>query len=102
MTAATLSDRARRELLAAAEWIAEDNRIAAEGLIEAVEAAAKRIGAHPQIGRRRPELAKGPYRFLTLTAYPYLIAYAENETPPIIVRIVHGARDLPRVLQDLP
>jgi len=101
VTAATLSDRARRELLAAAEWIAEDNPIAAEGLIEAVEAAAETIGEHPQIGRRRPELARGPYRFLTLSGYPYLIAYAENEMPPIIVRIVHGARDLPRVLRDL-
>jgi toxin ParE1/3/4 len=100
VTAATLSDRARRELLAAAEWIAEDNPVAAEGLIEAVETAAEKIGEYPQIGRRRPELTRGPYRFLTLTPYPYLVAYAENERPPIIVRIVHG-RDLPRVLRDL-
>jgi toxin ParE1/3/4 len=101
VTAATLSERARHELLVAAEWIAEDNPVAAEGLIVAVEAAAERIGEYPQIGRRRPELARGPYRFLTLTAYPYLLVYAEDEVPPIIVRIVHGARDLPRVLRDL-
>jgi plasmid stabilization system protein ParE len=41
VTAAPLSERARRELLAAAAWIAEDNPIAAEGLIHAVEEAAK-------------------------------------------------------------
>ncbi len=102
MTAATLSSVAKRELLAAAAWIAEENPVAASGLIDAVEAAAARIGDHPQIGRRRPELAKGPYRFIALTGYPYLIVYAENEEPPIIVRVVHGARDLPRALQNLP
>ena len=98
---ASLSSRARRELLDAVAWIAEDNPAAAGGLIDAVEAAAQTIGDHPRIGRRRPELTNGPFRFVTLTGYPYLLVYAENEKPPIIVRMVHGARDLPRVLRYL-
>ena len=76
MTAATLSPRAKAELNSAVTWIADNNPVAADGLIDAVVAAARAIGEHPQIGRRRPELAKGPYRFLMLTGYPYLIAYA--------------------------
>ena len=64
-------------------------------------AAAERIGNHPQIGVRRPELARGPYRFVALTGYPYLIIYREDRMPPVIARIVHGVRDLPRVLRDL-
>jgi toxin ParE1/3/4 len=102
VTAALLSQRASRELLSAATWIADDNPTAAHGLIDAVEAAAQRIGDHPHIGVRRPELARGHYRFVALIGYPYLIVYRDDLTPPEIVRIVHGARDLPRLLRDLP
>jgi hypothetical protein len=31
-----------------------------------------------------------------------LIVYAEDHDPPLIVRVVHGVRDLPRLLRDLP
>jgi toxin ParE1/3/4 len=84
-------------------WIAADNPIAAEGLLDAVRKAAERIGQYPQIGARRPDLtASARHRFVALTGFPYLIVYAENRDPPLIVRLVHGARDLPWLLRDLP
>ena len=99
--AAVLSPRARRDLLEAAHWIAKDNPKAAAGLRDAVVAAARRIGEHPEIGVLRPELADDPVRFVMLTGYPYIVVYDADGTPPLILRVLHGARDLPEVLCDL-
>lgn len=101
MSAATLSRRARRELLDAAEWIARANPLAAQGLCEAVIKAAELIGAHPAIGTARPDLARAAHRFLPLTGFPYIIVYSTRDPRPRIVRVVHGARDLRNALRDL-
>ena len=101
MTAALIAPRARRDLVAAVRWIRRDNPAAARALRDAVARAAERIGTYPRIGVVRRDLTSGPYRFVVLTGFPYLIAYAENHDPPLIVRVVHGARDLPRLLRDL-
>ncbi len=101
MPAARLTRRARTELGQALRWIANDNVSAARALQEAVAKAAEMIGDHPEIGRARPEIARGPYRITPLTGYPYLLVYNAVRRPPLIVRFVHGARDLPTVLSDL-
>lgn len=97
--AAVLSPRARNDLLEAARWIEKDNRAAAKGLRDAVVKAARRIGEHPRIAPARLELADEPIRFLTLTGYTYILVYDANRTPPLILRVLHGARDIPAVLK---
>ena len=101
MTAARLSGRARRDLLAAATWIARENPNAAQALRDSVLVAAQRIGSHPQLGISRSKIAKEPYRFLVLAGFPYIVVYNAMATPPIVLRILHGARDLPELLKDL-
>lgn len=101
MTSAELAPRARRDLLAAVRWIAKDNPVAAEALHTAVVDAAKRIGAYPEMGSVRLGLADEPYRFIVPAGFPYVIVYNASRTPPLIVRIMHGARDLPEVPRDL-
>ncbi|MGQ9367833.1 type II toxin-antitoxin system RelE/ParE family toxin [Azospirillum sp. ST 5-10] len=101
MTTAVLSPAARRDLLAAVRWIAAANPVAAHALGRGVAEAARRIGTHPHLGRPRPELAGEPYRFMVLAGFPYVIVYNADRRPPLIVRILHGARDLPEVLRDL-
>ncbi len=49
----------------------------------------------------RPEIARQPFRVMPLIGYPYVVVYEANRRPPLIARIVHGARDLPEVLSDL-
>jgi toxin ParE1/3/4 len=100
MTAA-LTGRARRDLLTASNRIARENPDAAQALRDAVATAARRLGDYPHLGVSRPELATGPYRFLVLTGFPYVIVYNTGRTPPLILRILHGARDLPELLKDL-
>jgi len=48
-------------------------------------------------GRNSPER----YRFWSLRGYPYLLVVDVEHKPPVIVRFVHQARDLPVVLDDL-
>jgi len=101
MTAALLSPAARHDLLAAIRWIARDNPGAARALRDTVARTAHRIGTHPLVGTPRPELAEPSYRFVSLTGFPYIIVYNAERRPPLIVRILHGARDLPTLLGDL-
>ena len=98
MSAALLSPAARRDLLAAVQWIAQDNPAAARALRDALLRATIRIGEFPDQGSQRPELAPEPYRFLALTGFPYVIVYNAVRRPPLILRFLHGARDLPEVL----
>ena len=96
---AVLSPRARRDLLEAVRWIAKDNKLAAQGLRAAIVACARRIGEYPEIGSIRTELADDPVRFLPLTGFPYIVVYDRSFRPPLILRVLHGARDIPHVLQ---
>lgn len=98
MTAAILSSQARRDLLQAVRWVQKDNPAAARALRDAVAVAAERIGDHPDIGIDRPVLARAPYRFLPLTGFPYVLVYNAERRPPLIARLIHGARDLPEAL----
>jgi toxin ParE1/3/4 len=99
MTAAVFSQQASRDLLDAVRWITKDNPTAARGLRNAVVKAVDRIGTHPEAGMVRPELADEPVRFMTLTGYPYVIVYDSSLRPPLVLRLLHGARDLPNVLR---
>lgn len=99
MSAAVLSLAAQRDLLTALEWIAKDNPAAARALRDAVAVAAARIGEHTHIGNLRPESTAEKYRFVTLTGFRYVIVYNADRRPPLILRILHGARDLPELLR---
>ena len=101
MTAAILSPRADGEAEAAASWIKQENPATADEFLDAVTAAAERIGEHPNIGISRPDLAPAPFRILFLTGFSYVLVYDAERRPPLIARIVHAARDLPELLQDL-
>jgi toxin ParE1/3/4 len=90
--------RAQRELRTAAMWIAEDNPAAADTLLAAAMAAARRLQTRPKLGRVRLELAPERYRFWSLRGFPYLLVYDAEVEPPIILRFVHQSRDLPAVI----
>ena len=57
----------------------------------------ERLGVHPGLGHRREDLTSRPFHFLTKN--PYLIAYMRDETQVIIVRILHGARNVREILK---
>jgi toxin ParE1/3/4 len=101
VTRRLFAPRARRELLEAVAWIAEQNPAAAEGLLAAASRAATMVTAKPNLARVRLTLAPARFRFWSLRGYPYLLVIDTGHDPPVIARVVHQARDLPVVLGDL-
>jgi len=98
VTPAQLAPRARRDLLDAARWIAADDPKAARAFRDSVARAADRIGEHPDSGAARPDIAAAPFRFWFLTGFRYVIVYHAERRPPLILRVLHGSRDLAVVL----
>lgn len=96
---ARFSATARREFARALEEF--EHAAAAERLRRVVDAAARRIANNPALGRRELALADARYRFWSVSGFPYLIVYRADTDLPSIVRFVHTARDLPRVLAGL-
>ena len=77
-------------------WIAEDNVTAADEFLDRIEAVERRLGQFPELGQGRPDLAQG-VRHWPLP--PYLILYRVEADCVLIGRVVHGARDLPRLFR---
>ena len=100
MTLARLSPEARRDLLSAVAWIAEDSPAAAKDFRLAVDRALSMLASHPEAGRVRLELTNLPVRFMPMRQFPYVLIYEPNPRPPSVVRILHGARDLAELLRD--
>ena len=83
---------AREDILDIASYIAHDNEEAAQRLIGKILRACDRIGATPQAGRLREELAPN------LRSFPlekYLVFYRIVPGGIEVLRVLHGARDLP-------
>ncbi len=101
MTAARLSPAARWDLLDATNWITKDNPAAARALRDGLAKAALTIGEHPEAGPLRLEIVNALFRCMALVGFPYVIVYQADRRPPVIARILHGARDLPEILRHL-
>ena len=69
---------------------------AVDAVLARVRAAMRRIAARPGIGHLREDLADKPLRFVTV--WNYLIV-SRIARPVEIVRVVHGARDVARMLR---
>lgn len=82
--------------------IARDNSSAARRLPRVVAEVAAQLGDFPGLGVERSDLASPPYRFTAIPGYPYIAVYDAARTPPVILRILHGARDLQTILRTLP
>ena len=99
MIRAVLSPAAERDILEIVEWIADENPVAARGFRLALDNLATTICDHPLMGTLKARLASLPIRFLTIRGFPYVVVYTPERDPPLILRVLHGARDLPEVLR---
>jgi plasmid stabilization system protein ParE len=85
-----LHPAAERDLDEIWEYIATDNIAAADRLVEEIFFTIRRLTAHPGAGHRRSDLTRKPVRFAVVREY--LIAYAPDEEPLLVLAIVHGRR----------
>ena len=77
------------------EFIAEDSPLAARRVREDILTAVRRLLAFPRQGHKRPDLTPRPLRFQTVR--DYLIVYAPDEKPLVVIAVLHGRRS-PRVI----
>ncbi|MFZ0477548.1 MAG: type II toxin-antitoxin system RelE/ParE family toxin [Terriglobales bacterium] len=94
-----LTPEAVSDLFEIWDYIAQDNPAAADRVQEAVFRACGLLADSPLIGRERKDLTPLPVRFWSVNPYlNYLIVYDPEKKPLQVIRIIHGARDLPSVL----
>ena len=92
-----LSAHAKTDLEQIWSYIANDNIDAADKVRNAIKSALEKLAQMPFIGHMRKDVKNPAYRFYVV--YSYLIVYRPETNPLKVVRIVHGARDLKRVLR---
>ena len=74
-------------------YIAEDNKAAADRVINQIEQTIALIGQFPKIGRLK---YRNEVRMLPVRRYPqYLVFYALNDDEVVILNVRHGARRRP-------
>ena len=78
-----------------------EHATARQALRLALEAAARRLGEHPQHGRAAPPYLPEPYRFFSLPRFGYVLVYDPKTEPVEILRFVHTRRDVPQALAEL-
>jgi plasmid stabilization system protein ParE len=89
---------ARKDLLSIRRYLRMRSADAWQGVHSELRAAFQLLAERPGIGHARPDM---PERVRVWSVYSYLIVYDPEPRPIRIVRIIHGARDVPR-LTDSP
>jgi len=95
MARVTLTQSAQADLLEAWLFIAEENPLAADRVLDAIEREANTLLLQPLMGRARPELADGVRTWPTST--PYILFYLADDAGITVVRVLHRARDVRQV-----
>jgi antitoxin ParD1/3/4 len=94
-----LTPEAVSDLFEIWNFINQHNPEAADRVEEAVFRACDLLADAPLVGRVREDLTPLPLRFWVVQPYSnYLIVYDPEKKPLQIIRILHGARDLPAIL----
>jgi toxin ParE1/3/4 len=99
MPTLTWAPRARQDIIGLWRYYAARNPDAADRLIDEVERVARLLSENPMIGVGRSELGPGVRTFVA--ARIFVVAYRVLEDGVDVLAVVHHARDVRRVLQDI-
>src|SRR5215218_9922425 len=92
-----ISRRADADFDAIWDYIARDSVEAADKVEAEIHSEIKRLAEMPGMGHEREDVRNASYRFWRV--HSYLIAYRMEGRTLIVVRIVHGARDLRKIFK---
>jgi plasmid stabilization system protein ParE len=95
MSGFALHPEALKDLEEIWEFIAADNPSAADRVLEEIFEAIRALIPFPKAGHGRSDLTSRPLRFQPVR--DFLIAYAPDEKPLLILAVLHGRRN-PRVI----
>jgi toxin ParE1/3/4 len=77
------------------EYVASDSPDAADQFVEEIYQAIQSLVPFPFVGHSRPDLTNRPLRFHLVREY--IIAYAPQEKPFVVIAVLHGRRN-PRTI----
>ena len=95
MATLRLSEPAELDLTEIWDYIARDNPSAADRYLDRIQEHCHDLAESSRLGRLRPELAPG------LRSSPFqshVVFYEEREDGIEVIRVLHGARDVPAIL----
>ena len=77
------------------EYVASDSPDAADQFVEEIYQTIQSLVPFPFVGHSRPDLTNRPLRFHVVR--DYIIAYAPEEKPLLVIAVLHGRRN-PRTI----
>jgi plasmid stabilization system protein ParE len=100
MSGYVLTPLAKADIFNIWTYIADHSQDAADRVEQAIFDACAVLAEAPMRGHSHPNLTARPLRFWTLSRYPnYVIVYQPEKAPLQIVAVVHGKRNIQRVLK---
>ena len=92
-----LTPSAQSDLEQITDFIAEDSVEAALRVYDAIEGAFRHLAEMPAMGHTREDLTDRPLKFWGV--YSYLVVYDPASSPLTVIAILHGARDVEKLLK---
>lgn len=100
MSVYVLTPLAKTDIFEIWSYIANDNEEVADRVEHAIYDACEFVSEAPLRGHSRSDLTNRSLRFWTLTRYPnYTVVYRPETSPVQIVAVLHGKRNLRRILK---
>jgi plasmid stabilization system protein ParE len=103
MSVYALTPLAKADIFDIWAYIADASEEAANRVEQAIYDACEFVAEAPMRGHSRPDLTTRSLRFWTLTRYPnYTVVYRPETSPLQVVAVLHGKRDIRRILRQRP
>lgn len=103
MSGYALTPLAKADIFDIWSYIAKDSEDVAARVEQAIYNACAFLADDPMCGHSRADLTARALRFWTLTRYPnYTIVYRPETSPLQVVAVLHGKRNMRRMLKERP
>ena len=103
MSAYLLTPLAKADIFNIWAYIAQDNEDSATHVEQAIYDACNFVAKSPMHGHTRRDLTSRSLRFWTLTKFTnYTVVYWPDPNPVEIIAVLHGKRNLRRILKQRP
>ena len=103
MSTYALTPLAKADIFEIWSYVAEESENAADRVEQAIYEACAFVAEAPMRGHSRTDLTTRSLRFWTLTRYPnYTVVYRPETAPLQVVAVLHGKRNIRRLLEQRP
>jgi len=100
LSSIVITPRARRDITSIWRYIAENSIRHADLVEDAIVRTCLSLGQMTEIGHVRPDLTNRKILFVAVQDYDrYTVAYSAATDVVRILRVLHGARDVPRLFR---